>query len=358
MRYNPLGRTGLFVSELCLGTMTFGAEADEATSHALLDTYVRSGGNLIDTADVYSTGTSEEFIGHWLAAHPTDREQMVIATKGRFPMGAGPNDAGTSRRHLTRALDASLQRLGVDQIDLYQLHAWDAVTPLAETLRFLDDAIHNGKIAYYGFSNVLGWQLTKAVHVARANGFTPPVTLQPQYSLLVREIESEIVPACVDASIGLLPWSPLAGGWLTGKYQRDSDPTGATRLGEDPQRGMEAWEPRNKQVGTWRILDVVQDIAKTREVSAAEVSLAWLEAQPAVTSVILGVRDTHQLAANLGAASVLLTPDEIERLNEVSAPIVSDYPYGQAGVDQRHRDIDRIRAPGLMDEDQLHGSPP
>lgn len=340
MHHRTLGNSGTVVSTYALGTMTFGAEADESASHAILDDYVAAGGNFIDTADVYGRGVSEEIIGRWLAAHPTQAEQVVVATKGRFAMGDAPNDLGTSRRHLRRALDASLRRLGVEQIDLYQMHAWDGVTPLEESLRFLDDAVRSGKIAYYGFSNVLGWQLTKAVHVARANGFTPPVTLQPQYSLLVREIESEIVPACVDASIGLLPWSPLAGGWLTGKYQRDSDPTGATRLGEDPQRGMEAWEPRNKQVGTWRILDVVQDIAKTREVSAAEVSLAWLEAQPAVTSVILGVRDTHQLAANLGAASVLLTPDEIERLNEVSAPIVSDYPYGQAGVDQRHRDID------------------
>jgi len=337
MHHRTLGNSGTVVSTYALGTMTFGAEADESASHAILDGYVEAGGNFVDTADVYSSGVSEEIIGRWLAAHPTRAEQVVIATKGRFAMGDGPNDLGTSRRHLRRALDASLWRLGVEQIDLYQLHAWDGVTPLEETLRFLDDAVRSGKIAYYGFSNFLGWQLTKAVHVARANGFTPPVTLQPQYSLLVREIESEIVPAALDAGIGLLPWSPLAGGWLTGKYRRDSDPTGATRLGEDPQRGMEAWEPRNKQERTWRILDTVQEIAKAREVTAAEVSLAWLEAQPAVTSVILGVRTTRQLTANLGAAAVLLTPAETERLNEVSAPVVSDYPYGQAGVDQRHR---------------------
>lgn len=159
----------------------------------------RPAANLIDTADVYGAGVSEEFIGRWLAVHPTEREQMVIATKGRFPMGVGPNDVGTSRRHLTRALDASLGRLGVNQIDLYQLHAWDAVSPLEETLRFLDDALRGGKIAYYGLSNFTGWQLTKAVHVARAHGFTPPVTLQPQYSLL----EREIVPAALDAGLGL-----------------------------------------------------------------------------------------------------------------------------------------------------------
>ena len=340
MHYRNLGNSGTIVSTYGLGTMTFGAEADEMTSHAILDDYVGAGGNLIDTADVYSAGVSEEIIGRWLAAHPAQTEQVVTATKGRFSMGGGPNDLGTSRRHLGRALDASLRRLGVEQIDLYQMHAWDAVTPLEETLRFLDDTVRSGKIAYYGFSNFLGWQVTKAVHVARANGFTPPVTLQPQYSLLVREIESEIVPACLDANIGVLPWSPLAGGWLTGKYQRDADPTGATRLGEDPERGMEAWEPRNKQERTWRILGVVEEIAKARGANMAQVSLAWLESQPAVTSVILGVRTTDQLADNLGAASVELTSDELERLDEVSAPVVSDYPYGKAAVDQRHRAVD------------------
>jgi aryl-alcohol dehydrogenase-like predicted oxidoreductase len=341
MRYRTLGNCGAVVSTYALGTMTFGAEADESTSHAILENYVAAGGNLIDTADVYGrAGVSEEIIGRWLAAHPTERDQVVIATKGRFAMGDGPNDLGTSRRHLARALDASLRRLGVEQIDLYQMHAWDGVTPLEETLRFLDDALRGGKIAYYGFSNFLGWQLTKAVHVARAHGFTPPVTLQPQYSLLVREIESEIVPACLDAKIGLLPWSPLAGGWLTGKYQRDSDPTGATRLGEDPQRGMEAWEPRNKQERTWRILDAVAEIAKANGVNQAHVALAWLEAQPAVTSVILGARNTDQLTDNLGAAFFELTSEDLERLDKVSTPVVSDYPYGKAAADQRHRAID------------------
>ena len=340
MHYRTLGNSGAIVSTFALGTMTFGAEADEAASHAILDDYVAAGGNFVDTADVYSAGVSEKIIGRWLAAHPTEGEQVVIATKGRFSMGEGPNALGTSRRHLGRALDASLRRLGVEQIDLYQMHAWDGVTPLEETLRFLDDAVRGGKIAYYGFSNFLGWQLTKAVHLARTNGFTPPATLQPQYSLLVREIESEIVPAAQDANIGLLPWSPLAGGWLTGKYQRDADPMGATRLGEDPKRGMEAWEPRNKQERTWRILDTVEQTAKAKGVNQAQVSLAWLEAQPAVTSVILGVRNTDQLADNLGAASVELTAEEVRRLNEVSTPVVSDYPYGVAGADQRHRAID------------------
>lgn len=339
MRYRNLGNSGAVVSTYTLGAMTFGEEADEETSHAMLDDYVAAGGNLIDTADIYNNGISEEIIGRWLSTHPTEAEQVLIATKARFPMGNGPNDVGISRRHLHSALDASLRRLGIDQIDLYQMHSWDGLTPLEETLRCLDDAVRSGKIAYYGFSNFLGWQLTKAVHLAKAHNFTPPVTLQPQYNLLVREIESEIVPASLDAKIGLLPWSPLAGGWLTGKYQRDTDPTGVTRLGENPQRGMEAWEPRNKQERTWKILETVQKIAKSSGISQAQVSLAWLEAKPAVASVILGVRNCTQLSDNLGTASIELAPEDFKSLDDVSAPVVSDYPYGKAGIDQRHRSI-------------------
>ena len=339
MRYRKLGNSGAVVSTFALGTMTIGAEADEAASRLLLDRYIEAGGNFVDTADVYSAGISEEIIGRWLAAHPAEAEQLIIATKGRFSMGEGPNDVGTSRRHLIRALDASLRRLGVEQIDLYQMHAWDAVTPIEETLRFLDDAVRAGKIAYYGFSNFLGWQLTKAVHIAHASGFTSPVTLQPQYSLLVREIEAEIVPASLDAGVGLLPWSPLAGGWLSGKYRRDTSPKGATRLGEDPNRGMEAYAPRNAQERTWRILEVVDAVAHAHGVSQAQISLAWLELQPAVTSVILGARTVEQLSDNLAAVSVDLAPAEIEALSAVSTPALSDYPYGTAGAEQRHRGI-------------------
>ena len=340
MDYRLLGTSGTVVTSLCLGTMTFGAESDEQTAHRLMADYVAAGGNFIDTADVYSAGLSEQIIGRWLAAHPADAAGLVIATKGRFPMGTGPNDLGNSRRHLARALDASLARLGVGQIDLYQLHGWDALTPLEESLRFLDDAIRAGKIAHYGFSNFLGWQVTKAVHLARAAGFTAPVTLQPQYNLLARDIEHEIVPACLDAGIGLLPWSPLAGGWLAGKYQRDVLPRGASRLGENPARGMEAFAPRNAQERTWAILDVVQEIAAARGASAAAVALAWLAARPAVTSVILGARTTEQLATNLKADGLRLTPEETAQLNDVSAPLQPDYPYGPGGVAQRHRRIE------------------
>jgi aryl-alcohol dehydrogenase (NADP+) len=254
-------------------------------------------------------------------------------------MGPGPNDLGLSRRHLGDALDNSLRRLGVERIDLYQMHAWDAITPLEETLRFLDDAVRAGKIAYYGFSNYLGWQLTKAVQVAKAAGYAPPVTLQPQYSLLVRGIEHEIVPAALDAGIGLLPWSPLAGGWLSGKYQRDVFPTGATRLGENPKRGQEAWEARNADPHTWQVIDAVSAVAKDRGISMSQVALAWLAAQPAVTSVLLGARSVDQLNDNLGAADVELTAEELQTLSEASIPPAEPYPYGAAGANQRNRRI-------------------
>ncbi|TQJ61362.1 aryl-alcohol dehydrogenase (NADP+) [Arthrobacter sp. SLBN-83] len=337
MQYRTLGNSGTIVTNYALGTMTFGAEATEETSHAILDSYFEAGGNFIDTADVYSAGVSEEIIGRWLAKRPEARDSAVVATKGRFPMGTAPNDVGTSRRRLTRALDNSLRRLGVEQIDLYQMHAWDPITPLEETLRFLDDAVGSGKIAYYGFSNFLGWQLTKAVHVARSQGWNPPVSLQPQYSLLVRDIEFEIVPAALDAGVGLLPWSPLGGGWLSGKYKRDQRPSGATRLGENPERGMEAWKARNENPRTWAVLDAVADIASAHGVSQSQVALAWLADRPAVTSVILGARTTEQLADNLAAAELELTKDEISRLTQASQPETGVYPYGPMAQEQRSR---------------------
>ncbi|KRC49560.1 dehydratase [Leifsonia sp. Root227] len=340
MELRTLGNSGTIVSEFALGTMTFGAEADEQTSHLLIDTYLDAGGNFIDTADVYSAGTSETIIGRWLAQNPGRRGEVVIATKGRFPMGEGPNDIGLSRTHLRAALDASLSRLGVDHIDLYQMHAWDALTPLEETLGFLDQAVRDGKISYYGFSNYLGWQLTKAVQLARANGWAAPVTLQPQYNLLVRGIEHEVVPAALDARIGLLPWSPLAGGWLSGKYTRDQNPTGATRLGEDPKRGMEAWDKRNADPRTWEVIDAVAAVAKETGASASQVALAWLADRPAVTSVILGARTVDQLTDNLAASDLTLTDAQVATLTDVSAPRTDDYPYGAPAIAQRHRKLE------------------
>jgi aryl-alcohol dehydrogenase-like predicted oxidoreductase len=339
MRYRLLGHSGCAVSELCLGTMTFGAETDEAGSHEQLDAFLDAGGTFVDTADVYSSGKSEEIIGRWLAARPQDvTERVVLATKGRFATDDGPNGNGLSARHLTRALDASLRRLGVDVIDLYQVHAFDPFTPMEETLRTLDGFVQAGKIRYYGLSNFTGWQLTKAVLTARALGLRQPVTLQPQYSLIVREIEWEIVPAALDVGIGLLPWSPLGGGWLSGKYRRDQRPSGRTRLGEDPGRGMEAYDRRGSD-RTWRVIDAVETIAENRAISMAEVALAWVNNRPGVVSTILGARTTQQLDTNLRAAGLELSTEEQAVLDEASDLQATDYPYGELGVDQRGRNL-------------------
>ena len=339
MDYRTLGRSGCAVSSMCLGTMTFGTETGEAGAHQQLDQFIDAGGTLVDTADVYSGGTSEEIIGRWFASRPAQvTERVVLATKGRFPLGGAPNDAGLSAVHLTRALDASLRRLGRDAVDLYQVHAYDPLTPLEETLRTLDGFVRSGKIRYYGLSNFTGWQLTKTVHLARELNVAPPVTLQPQYSLLAREIEWEIVPAAMDAGLGLLPWSPLGGGWLSGKYRRDERPAGATRLGEDPDRGMEAYDRRSSD-RTWRVIDAVQTVAEDRGASMAEVALAWVTGRPAVSSTILGARTTDQLHANLRAAGLRLTPEETAVLDAASDPDPVDYPYGELGVQQRMRSL-------------------
>jgi len=317
--------------------MTFGTETDEAGAHRQLDRFAEAGGTFVDTADVYSGGIAEEIIGRWFASRPAAiTEPVVLATKGRFAVDDSPNGAGLSARHLTRALDASLRRLGLDSVDLYQAHAFDPWTPLEETLRTLDGFVRAGKIRYYGLSNFTGWQLTKAVHLARALNITGPVTLQPQYSLLVREIEWEIVPAALDAGLGLLPWSPLGGGWLSGKYKRTERPAGATRLGEDPNRGMEAYDRRGTR-RTWDVIDAVQKIADERGVSMAEIALAWVSDRPAVTSTILGARTIGQLEANLRAADLHLTAAETAALDAVSDPRATDYPYGELGVEQRDR---------------------
>jgi aryl-alcohol dehydrogenase-like predicted oxidoreductase len=341
MQYRTLGRSGAAVSSLGLGTMTFGTESNEDVAHSQLDRFITSGGTFVDTADVYGGGASEEIIGRWLAARPTDvSEPLVLATKGRFPMGSTPNSSGLSRRHLTRALDASLTRLGVERVDLYQTHAWDELTPLEETLRTLDSFIAAGKIHYYGLSNVTGWQLTKIVHVARALGVAEPVTLQPQYSLIVREIEWEVVPAALDAGVGLLPWSPLGGGWLSGKYTREAAPAADTRMGDDPGRGMEAVARRGTD-RTWAIIDAVQSVAEATGASMAAVALAWVTNRPAVTSTILGARTVEQLEANLAAADLVLDAQHVAALDAASAVPVADYPYGEMGIDQRSRDLAR-----------------
>jgi aryl-alcohol dehydrogenase-like predicted oxidoreductase len=339
MEHRMLGSSGAVVSTFALGTMTFGTETDEVGAHAQLDQYLDAGGNLIDTADVYSAGVSEQIIGRWLASRTGARDEIVLATKGRFAMGRGPNDLGLSRRHLGAALDASLRRLGVDAVDLYQVHAFDPLTPLDETLRFLDDAVRAGKVRYLGLSNFTGWQLQKAVDIAEFRGLSRPVTLQPQYNMLVREIEWEIVPAAQSAGLGLLPWSPLGGGWLTGKYAREERPAGATRLGENPDRGVEAYDRRSRVERTWDVVDAVRAVSAERAVSMAQIALAWLADRPAVTSVILGARTVEQLDDNLGAAELHLNAGQTERLDAASDPAAADYPYGGPGIEQRGRSI-------------------
>ena len=319
--------------------MTFGAESDETESQLVLDRFVDAGGTLLDTADVYSAGRSEEIIGRWLAQRPADvTEQVVLATKGRFPTDDGPNGSGLSTRHLTRALDASLRRLDVEVVDLYQVHAYDPFTPLEETLRTLDGFVRAGKIHYYGLSNFNGWQLTKAVHLARALNLAEPVTLQPQYSLIVREIEWEVVPAALDAGVGLLPWSPLGGGWLSGKYRRDQRPSGDTRLGHQPDRGMEAYDRRGSE-RTWRIVEAVQRVAEDRGASMAEVALSWVTDRPGVSSTILGTRTVEQLDSNLRSIELRLSDEENAVLEAASDLGPGDYPYGPLGVEQHTRSL-------------------
>lgn len=340
MEYRLLGNSGCAVSALALGTLTFGNETDEAGSFAQLDRFFDVGGTLIDSADVYADGRSEMIIGRWLAARPSVRGRAVIATKARFPTDETPNGHGLSRRHLSMALDDSLRRLAVDTIDLYQLHGWDPLTPVEETLRFLDDAIRAGKIRYAGLSNFLGYQIQKYVDLADALGLSSrPVTVQPQYNLLSRAIEWEVVPACQAAGLGLLPWSPLASGWLTGKYRRDAPPEPGTRLAEGADEGMRIWNERGHLEHNWRVLDAVRKVADGRGVPPAQVAIAWVLARPAVSSVILGARTLEQLEGNLAAADLALAREETALLDEASDPGAPDYPYGERGQTQRDRRI-------------------
>lgn len=318
-----LGTVGLDVSRLALGTMTFGVETDEAEAFAQLDLFTERGGTLIDTADVYGAGESERIVGRWLADRsPTD---TIIATKGRF--APPPGSSGASRRGLVRAVDASLDRLGIEAIDVYFVHGWDSDTPVEETLDTLSGLVRAGKIHHIGWSNIAGWQLATILTTARLGGHVVPCVVQPQYNLLDRGIETELLPCCLDANLAITPWSPLGGGWLTGKYRPDQRPTGTTRLGEDPERGVEAYDTRNTP-RTWEILEVVDDIARNHGASMAEIAIAWLLTRPAVTTVLLGARTTDQLAGTIDACALALSDDERERLTEVSAPGLAPYPYG------------------------------
>jgi len=263
----------------------------------------------------------------------------VLATKGRFPTDESPNGHGLSRRHLSLALDASLRRLNVETIDLCHLDAWDPLTRLEETPRFLDDAVRAGRINYVGLSNFTGWQLQKAVDIAEFRGLSVPVSVQPQCNLLAHAAEWEIVPACQAAGLGMLAWSSLASGWLTGKYRRGEPAPAGTRVVENADEGMRIWNQRGQSEQTWQVLDAVHRVAEGRGVSPAQVAIAWLLARPAVSSVILGARRLDQLTGNLAAAELILTAEETKLLDEASQPVTPDYPYGEPGQTQRSRRI-------------------
>lgn len=317
-----LGRDGPEISALALGTMTFGVETTEAEAHRMLDAFVERGGTFIDTADVYSGGESEAIIGRWLAARGHD--DLVVATKARFAPPDGV--AGASRAGLTAAVEGSLARLGTECVDLYYVHGWDRDTPLEETLETLGDLARSGKVGATGWSNLAGWQLQRVVTTAEARGLPVPVVLQPQYNLLDRGIELEVAPCCLDAGVSIVPWSPLAGGWLTGKYSQ-ARPTGATRLGENPARGVEAFDLRNTE-RTRSVLTVLRAVAERHDRPPAHVALAWLLARPGVASILLGARTVEQMTDNLGAADLALTADDVSELTAVSAPGLPPYPYG------------------------------
>jgi aryl-alcohol dehydrogenase-like predicted oxidoreductase len=323
MPTRTLGRNGPIVSRLTLGTMTFGHETGENEAVEQLDAFVAAGGTLVDTADAYNGGESERIVGRWLA----DRrpEQVLLTTKGRFV--PPPGSHGASRRSLVRSVEGSLDRLGVDAIDLYLVHGWDQHTPVGETLDTLSALVRAGKIHNVGWSNVTGWQLQRIVDAARSGGFVEPCVLQPQYNLLDRGIELEVLPCCLEEGLAVTPWSPLGGGWLTGKYRRDARPTGPTRLGDDPERGVEAYDARNTD-RTWRILDAVSGLARRLDRPMAQIAVAWLLTRPGVESVVLGARTVEQLAETLPALEVELAAGDLAELTAVSAPGVPPYPYG------------------------------
>src|SRR5829696_6190980 len=314
MDYRQLGRSGLRVSSLTLGTMTFGGggkfanvgSTDVDGARRQIDMCLDAGVTLFDTADVYSDGWSEEILGQALGNR---RDDVLVATKARFPMGDGPNHEGLSRHHLIRACEASLRRLGMDHIDLYQVHEWDGVTPMEETLRALDDLVRSGKVRYVGCSNFSGWQMSKALGVSDRLELERYVSQQVYYSLQARDAEYEIVPACIDQGVGILVWSPLAGGLLSGKYRRGEQ-------GPEGSRHLTDWNepPVRDEEQTYDVIEAAVEIGAGHGVSAAQVTLAWLLGRPGVSSLIVGARTAEQLADNLGAADLELSAEDRARL--------------------------------------------
>ena len=318
-----LGNSGIKVSELCLGTMTFGRETDEKTSKEIISRFLDKDGNFIDTADVYGAtiGASEEIIGRALK---DKRDKIILATKVGF--GSKPNDEGLSRLHIIQALERSLRRLQTDYVDLYYLHVWDSVTPLEETLSTLDTLLKMGKIRYIGVSNFTAWQIMKALAISDQNSWSRFVCYQPQYSLLLREIEKEFIPLCQCEGLGIVAWAPLAGGFLSGKYNQNvvvsSKDNRLFRVKEeDADSAKRRFSERN-----FRILDVVKKIAGERGKSCSQIALKWIQMQPGITGPVIGARTTEQIEDNLGCIGWELAEEEIKELNEVSE-IVWNYPY-------------------------------
>lgn len=326
MEYRRLGGTGLKVSELSLGCMTFGRETNEEEANKIVDRFIDVGGNFLDTANVYAAGASEEILGRALKHHR--RDALVVATKVRFNanlfMGkpVGPNEWGLSRGHIMAEVENSLRRLETDYIDLYQVHSWDFETPIEETMRALDDLVRQGKVRYLGASNFTAWQLMKSLWVSDKYSLARFDSLQPQYSLISREIERELLPLCRSEQVGVIPWSPLGGGFLTGKYRSGQKPPEDARLAK-----MDMWN-RLSNERNYATLEAVEHIAQERGRSIAQVALAWVNQQPGISSVIYGARTLAQNDDNLGAVGLKLEKQELDSLDQASAlPIAREYPF-------------------------------
>ncbi|MDT0677998.1 aldo/keto reductase [Autumnicola musiva] len=326
MKYNLLGNTGLKVSELCLGTMTFGAKGkfesiggvEQKDADKLLQQAIDKGVNFIDTANVYSEGISEEITGQAIKNSGTSREDLILATKVRGSMGEGPNQKGLTRHHIINQVEQSLKRLGTDYIDLYQMHSNDPLTPTDETLRAFDDLVRSGKVRYVGASNVAAWQLMKALDHSKYNHLERFASLQAYYTIAGRDLEREIIPLLQDQKVGLMVWSPLAGGLLSGKYSRDEEKKSGGR------RDDFDFPPVNKE-RAFDILDVLKPMAEKKNASPAQLSIAWLLKQQAVTSVIVGAKNADQLEQNLNTSEIEFTEDELQKLDEVSR-LPAEYP--------------------------------
>jgi aryl-alcohol dehydrogenase-like predicted oxidoreductase len=326
MEYRQLGKSGLRVSVLSLGTMTFGGRTvfskvgstDIDAARRQVDLCIEAGINLFDTADIYSHGVSEEILGEVLQGR---RDEVLIATKARMVMSDRPNDGGVSRYHLIRSCEQSLRRLRTDHIDLYQLHEWDGQTPLEESLEALDTLVRSGKVRYIGASNYSGWHLMKALATSERHGYTRFVSQQIYYSLQARDAEYELVPITLDQGLGILVWSPLAGGLMSGKYRRGQQ-------GPEGSRHLNNWgePPIHNEDKLYDVIEALVAVADARQIPAAQVALAYLLGRPGVTSLIIGARTEEQLADNLAAANLTLTSEERQRLDAVSAPVLL-YPY-------------------------------